>query len=98
MTIVTLQAIGLCSHYSRVGDRAFRFGLGLARRRALQLNVFAFVQTPFEAYDPGEGPCTLTGTELERVVVDKSVILVEKGTGVVRDILRDVIGSGRTGQ
>jgi hypothetical protein len=69
MTIVSLDAVGLCSHYSRVGDRAFRYGLGLARRRGLQLNVFAFLQDPFVEYVPSEGPCALRGDARERAVL-----------------------------
>ena len=68
MTVVTVQAVGLCSHFSRTGDRALRYALGLARRDGLQLNVFAFVQTPFETYDPDSGPCTLEGEIIGRGV------------------------------
>jgi hypothetical protein len=71
MTIVTLQAVGLCSHYSRTGDRAFRFALGLARKRHLQLNVFAFVQSPFEVYEPKGGPCALPRKEQERIAIEQ---------------------------
>ena len=30
----------------------------------------------------------------ERVIVDGDVVLVEKATGIIKDILRDVVGSG----
>ena len=47
MTTLTLKSVGLCAHYSPVGDRAMRYALALARRYHLQLNIFSFVHDPF---------------------------------------------------
>lgn len=46
MTMVTLKSVGLCAHYSPVGDRAFRYALALARRDRIQLNIFHFSAEP----------------------------------------------------
>ncbi len=54
MTTLTLKSIGLCAHFSPVGDRAMRYALALAKRYQLQLNIFAFPNSPFEPHDPDE--------------------------------------------
>ena len=51
MTTLTLKSIGLCAHFSPVGDRAMRYALALAKRYQLQLNIFAFPHSPFEPPD-----------------------------------------------
>jgi hypothetical protein len=51
MTVTTMNSVGFCAHYSKQGDWAFDFALELARRNALQLNVFHFLADP---YDPGD--------------------------------------------
>jgi hypothetical protein len=48
MTIVTLKAVGLCAHPSPTGDRAFRYALALARHHGIKLNVFSFLDDPFD--------------------------------------------------
>lgn len=50
MAISTLNAVGFCAHYSTPGDWAFDYALGLARMHGIQLNVFHFLDDP---YDPG---------------------------------------------
>ena len=54
MTTLTLKSIGLCAHFSPVGDRAMRYALALAKRYQLQLNIFAFPHSPFEPHDQDE--------------------------------------------
>lgn len=49
MTIPTLNAVGFCAHYSEQGDWAFQYALRLARVHGVQLNVFHFLDDP---YDP----------------------------------------------
>ena len=58
MTTLSIKAVGLCAHYSPVGDRALRYALSLARSRTLQLNVFSFLQSPFGLHEdlPPLGP------------------------------------------
>jgi len=62
MTTLTINAVGLCADYSPSGDRAFRYALSLARAHGLQLNVFAFLEDPFE---PGSGVGGLSRQERE---------------------------------
>lgn len=52
MTMVTIDSVGLCAHYSPTGDRAFRYALSMARGYGLRLNIFSFLQDPFEPHDP----------------------------------------------
>ena len=47
MTTQSLKAIGLCAHYSPVGDRAMRYALALARKYGIQLNIFTFLHSPW---------------------------------------------------
>ena len=42
-----MQAIGLCSNYSRQGDWAFDFAFRLASEKDLQLNIFHWLESPF---------------------------------------------------
>ena len=42
-----MNAIGLCSHYSRQGDWAFHYAFGLAKAKDVQLNVFHWLDSPF---------------------------------------------------
>ena len=42
-----MQAIGLCSNYSRQGDWAFDFAFRLAGEKDLQLNIFHWLESPF---------------------------------------------------
>jgi hypothetical protein len=70
MTIITLQSVGFCADETPVGDRAFRFAADLAERRGLQLNVFAFLQSPFEPYDPERSRlCNLPRAERDAMLV-----------------------------
>jgi hypothetical protein len=51
MTVPRLESVGFCAHYSKVGDWAFDYALGLSRRHQLVLNVFHFLVDP---YEPGK--------------------------------------------
>ena len=51
MTRQGLHAVGFCAHYSRQGDWAFECALKLAQSNGLQLNVFHFLEDP---YDPSD--------------------------------------------
>jgi len=51
MTVVNINAVGFCAHYSQEGDWAFDFALGLSRRRSAPLNVFHFLSDPYNPDD-----------------------------------------------
>jgi hypothetical protein len=59
MAIPTLNAIGFCAHYSEPGDWAFDYALKLSRGHAIQLNVFHFLEDPYD-------PTDTTGRNLSR--------------------------------
>jgi hypothetical protein len=51
MTRQGLYAVGFCAHYSQPGDWAFDYALKLSQTNNLQLNVFHFLENP---YDPSD--------------------------------------------
>jgi hypothetical protein len=51
MTVVTINAVGFCAHYSQEGDWAFDFALQLSRRREAPLHVFHFLSDPYNPDD-----------------------------------------------
>lgn len=51
MAIPRLNAVGFCAHYSAAGDWAFDYALRLARLHQVNLNVFHFLNDP---YDPND--------------------------------------------
>lgn len=55
MTMLSLNAIGFCAHYSDQGDWAFDYALRLSKSHSIQLNVFHFLADP---YDPDARPPT----------------------------------------
>lgn len=64
MAIPTFNAIGFCAHYSKQSDWAFDFALQLSKKHNIQLNVFHFLQDP---YDPiFTKPKHLSRSELEK--------------------------------
>jgi hypothetical protein len=69
MTMLTLKSVGLCAHYSPVGDRAMRYALALSKRYQLQLNIFAFPQSPFEPHDPSVESDPPSNADRERNLV-----------------------------
>jgi hypothetical protein len=61
MTVISVDAVGFCAHYSKVGDWAFDYALSLARRRSVQLNVFHFLSDP---YDPTDHTADMLSPEI----------------------------------
>ncbi|MDP8206911.1 MAG: hypothetical protein P9L92_09630 [Candidatus Electryonea clarkiae] len=51
MAIPTLKAVGFCAHYSKQGDWAFDYALKLCRKHEVQLDVFHFLEDPFDPMD-----------------------------------------------
>jgi len=51
MTVLRIEAVGFCAHYSEVGDWAFDYALALARRWSVPLKVFHFLSDPFDPND-----------------------------------------------
>ena len=69
MAIPTFNALGFCAHYSKPGDWAFNFALQLSKRHNVKLNVFHFLQDP---YDPNYSkPKHLTRSEIEKIAIDE---------------------------
>lgn len=68
MAIPTLKAVGFCAHYSDKGDWAFDFALNLSKRFNYQLNVFHFLEDP---YDPNSKPMKKSREEIESIAVAK---------------------------
>ncbi len=67
MTMLSLTAVGLCAHYSPVGDRAMRYALGLARKYDIQLNIFTFLRSPFRR--PGETEPEMSPEERQQKLI-----------------------------
>ncbi|MFH0957823.1 MAG: universal stress protein, partial [Pseudomonadota bacterium] len=42
-----MNGIGLCATFSRQGDWAFDYALGLARKHGTRLNIFHFLESPY---------------------------------------------------
>ena len=74
MTTLTINAVGLCADYSPSGDRAFRYALSLARTHGLQLNVFAFLDNPFEP-DPAGSECAPEDRDRRLIAADRKLRL-----------------------
>jgi len=55
MTKQGLYAVGFCAHYSRQGDWAFECALKFAQNNNLQLNVFHFLENPYDPSDDTGG-------------------------------------------
>ncbi len=51
MTMVNINSVGFCAHYSKEGDWAFDFALELSRRRKAPLHVFHFLSDPYNPDD-----------------------------------------------
>ncbi|MBD3164998.1 hypothetical protein GF324_00200 [bacterium] len=69
MTVVVLDSIGLCVHRSEVGDRAFDFAYQLVRRRNVPLNIFDFLEDPYDPDVPDSRK--LSKEERDRILVEK---------------------------
>ena len=48
MAIPTFNAVGFCAHYSKQGDWAFDVALELSKANKKRLNVFHFLNDPFD--------------------------------------------------
>ena len=69
MAIPTLNAVGFCAHYSKHGDRAFKYALELSQKFNLQLNVFHFLDDP---YNPSDSSLdNMSHEELELLAIKK---------------------------
>jgi len=69
MTTLSVDAVGLCAHFSVQGDWAFDYAFALARRREVPLNVFHFLEDPFDPADTtGRG---LAPEDRARLIVDR---------------------------
>jgi len=69
MTTLSVDAVGLCAHFSTQGDWAFDYAFALAKRREVPLNVFHFLEDPFDPEDTtGKG---LSPEERARLIVDR---------------------------
>lgn len=69
MAIDTLRAVGYCAHYSRQGEWAFKFALGLAQQGSLKLNVFHFLADPYDPNDTtGQG---LSSKERNKLAIER---------------------------
>ncbi len=81
MTTLTLKSVGLCAHYSPVGDRAMRYALALAKRHQLQLNIFAFPNSPFLVHDPDQpdGPVRDVDRERNLILADRQLRMYYEG-------------------
>ena len=51
MAIPTFNAVGFCAHYSKQGDWAFDVALELSKLHNKKLNVFYFLNDPFDPND-----------------------------------------------
>lgn len=69
MAIPTLNAIGFCAHYSKPGDWAFDYALRLSRMHEIPLNVFHFLEDP---YDPnGQSVTNFSKAEKAKLAIER---------------------------
>lgn len=69
MAIPTLKAVGFCAHYSQQGDWAFEYALQLSKKNNLQLDVFHFLEDPYDPMD--KTAQNLTKTERQDLAIDR---------------------------
>ncbi|MFH1373918.1 MAG: hypothetical protein ABII79_08995 [bacterium] len=69
MTRQRLYAVGYCAHYSHQGDWAFEYALRLSQGNGLQLNVFHFLENPYDPSDDTGG--NLSASERAKVAIDR---------------------------
>jgi hypothetical protein len=67
MSIPTFNAVGFCAHYSKQGDWAFDVALELSRAHNKKLNVFYFLNDPFNPDDMHTQG--LSHSEIERLAI-----------------------------
>ena len=89
MTKARLKAVGFCAWMNKVGDRAFRFGLDLARRHRSQFDIFIFPTFPCVPHAPrGRSGELFEISEEEAIEVEKEVRLYYD------DLLEDWLDAG----
>jgi hypothetical protein len=71
MTVKRMTGVG-CARLTQVGDWAFAFALGLAKRYGVRLNIFFFPGVPCQTKSGGERPRM---TEAEKTELERSVRL-----------------------
>ena len=69
MAIPTFNAVGFCAHYSKQGNWAFDVALKISKADNKRLNVFHFLNDPFEKNDTGVQ--NLSHPEIERLAIKK---------------------------
>ncbi len=69
MTTLSVDAVGLCAHFSTQGDWAFDYAFALARRREVPLNVFHFLEDPFDPADTSGR--VLAPQQRARLIIDR---------------------------
>jgi len=69
MTRHGLYAVGFCAHYSQAGDWAFKHALKLSENNGLQLNVFHFLENPYDSSD--KSGQDLTPDERSRIAIER---------------------------
>lgn len=69
MAIPTLNAIGFCANYSKQGDWAFKYALKLSRDQGIQLNVFHFLEDPYNPLD--QTAYRLSNAERAKLAIDR---------------------------
>jgi hypothetical protein len=69
MTMLRINAVGFCAHYSNQGDWAFDYAVKLSEALGVQLNVFHFLADP---YDPDDlPPDDLSTPGMQRMIIDR---------------------------
>ena len=69
MTTQGIYAVGFCANYSQQGDWAFEYALKLAQDNDLQLNVFHFLENPYDPTD--ESGRNLSATERQAIAIER---------------------------
>lgn len=69
MATQTLNAIGFCAHYSSQGDWAFNYALRLSKLHNIPLNVFHFLEDPYDTLN--SIPPNLTKKERTQLAIER---------------------------
>lgn len=69
MAIPTFNAVGFCAHYSKEGDWAFDYALRLTQTHRIQLNVFHFLNDPYNAAH--DSIASLSDAERDRLAIER---------------------------
>ena len=69
MATATLNAIGFCAHYSNQGDWAFNYALKLSQMHKIPLNVFHFLEDPYDMLN--SVPANLTKQERSQLAIER---------------------------